>query len=75
MHMSLKQIQMLMTFDKYNNLLLSLYIYILKFVIKEIFCFSNVYRCFAISLRGKVKRAAVHSPLKHARVHPLTYLR
>jgi hypothetical protein len=35
MHMSLKQIQMLMTFDKYN-LLLSLYIYILKYVIKEI---------------------------------------
>jgi hypothetical protein len=28
MHVSLKQIQMLMTFDKYNNLLLSLYIYI-----------------------------------------------
>jgi hypothetical protein len=35
MHMSLKQIQILMTFDKYN-LLLSLYIYILKYVIKEI---------------------------------------
>jgi hypothetical protein len=36
MHVSLKQIQMLTTFDKYNNLLLSLYIYILKYVIKEI---------------------------------------
>jgi hypothetical protein len=35
MHVSLKQIQMLMTFDKYN-LLLSLYIYILKYVIKKI---------------------------------------
>jgi hypothetical protein len=37
MHVSLKQIQMLMTFDKYN-LLLSLYIYIymLKYVIKDI---------------------------------------
>jgi hypothetical protein len=35
MHVSLKQIQMLMTFDRYN-LLLSLYIYILKYVIKEI---------------------------------------
>jgi hypothetical protein len=32
MHVSLKQIQMLMTFDKYN-LLLSLYIYILKFIL------------------------------------------
>jgi hypothetical protein len=39
MHMSLKQIQMLMIFDKYNLLLLydnNHYIYILKYVIKEI---------------------------------------
>jgi hypothetical protein len=34
-----------------------MYIYILKYVIKEInLLFSNVYRYFAISLRGKVRR-------------------
>jgi hypothetical protein len=39
MHVLLKQIQMLMTFDKYNLLLLynnNHYIYILKYVVKEI---------------------------------------
>jgi hypothetical protein len=39
MHVSLKQIKMLTTFDRYNLLLLydnSHYIYILKYVIKEI---------------------------------------
>jgi hypothetical protein len=41
MHMSLKQIQILTTFDKYNLLLLYdnnhyIYTYILKYVIKEI---------------------------------------
>jgi hypothetical protein len=39
MHVLLKQIQMLMTFNKYNLLLLydnNHYIYILKYVIKEI---------------------------------------
>jgi hypothetical protein len=74
MHVSLKQIQMLTTFDKYN-LLLSLYIYILKYVIKEInLLFSNVYKCFTTSLRGKVQRAKVCPPRRHARAHPLTYL-
>jgi hypothetical protein len=78
MHVSLKHIQMLTTFDKYNNLLLSLYIYIyvLKYVMKDInLLFSNVYRCFDISLRGKVKRVTVHPPSRHAQTHPLTYLR
>jgi hypothetical protein len=74
MHVSLKQIQMLTTFDNYN-LLLSLYIYILKYVIKEInLLFSNVYRCFTISLRGKVERATVHPPTRHVRAHPLICL-
>jgi hypothetical protein len=45
MHVSLKQIQMLMTFDKYKLLLLYdnnhyiyiyIYIYILKYIVKEI---------------------------------------
>jgi hypothetical protein len=36
MHVSLKQIQMLTTFDKYNlPLSLYIYIYILKYIIKE----------------------------------------
>jgi hypothetical protein len=40
MHVSLKQIQMLMTFDKYNLLLLydnNHYVYILKYVVKDVF--------------------------------------
>jgi heme/copper-type cytochrome/quinol oxidase subunit 2 len=40
----------------------------------SIFCFSNVYRCFAISLRGKVERATICPP-RHARARPLTCLR
>jgi hypothetical protein len=40
-----------------------------------IFYFSNVYKCFIISLREKVKRAIVHPPPKHARARPLTCLR
>jgi hypothetical protein len=71
MHVSLKQIQMLMTFDKYKVLLLYdnnhyIYIYILKYVVKEInLLFSNVYICFAISLSGKVGRVTVHPPPRH----------
>jgi hypothetical protein len=34
-----------------------------KYVVKEInFYFSNMYICFAISLRGNVSRATVHPP-------------
>jgi hypothetical protein len=72
MHVSVKQIQMLTTFDKYN-LLLSLYIYMLVKIL--IFYFSNVYRYFATSLREKVKRVTIRSPPRHARARPLTYLR
>jgi hypothetical protein len=67
-HVSLKQIQMLTTFDKYNLLLLydnNHYIYRNVLLNRLVFCFSNVYRCFAISLRGKVERATVHPPPRH----------
>jgi hypothetical protein len=69
---------MLMTFDNYN-LLLSYdnnhYIYILKYVVKEInFCFSNVYICFTISLRGNVGWVTVYPPPRHAWAHLLTSL-
>jgi hypothetical protein len=58
MHVSLKQIQMLMTFVKYNLLLLydnNHYIYVCVCVLLKrlIFYFSNVSKCFVISLRGK----------------------
>jgi hypothetical protein len=81
MHVSLKQIQMLMTFDKYKVLLLYdnnhyIYIYILKYVVKEInLLFSNLYRCFVRSLRGNVGWAIVHPPPRHGWAHPLTCLR
>jgi hypothetical protein len=54
--MSLKQIQMLMTFDKYN-LLLSLYIYILKYVIKEInLMFFKCIQMFHHMSKGKGRK-------------------
>jgi hypothetical protein len=55
---SLKQIRMLMTFDKYN-LLLSLYIYIfiLKYVIKEInLLFSKCLQMFRHKSKGKGRK-------------------
>jgi hypothetical protein len=58
MHVSLKQIQMLTTFDKYNLLLsLYIYIYILKYVIKEINLLS--FKCvqmFRHRSKGKGKK-------------------
>jgi hypothetical protein len=55
MHVSLKQIQMSMTFDKYN-LLLSLYIFILKYVIKEInLLFFKCLQMFRHKSKGKGK--------------------
>jgi hypothetical protein len=81
MHVSLKQIEMLMTFDKYKLLLLYnnnhyMYIYISwnMFSTRLIFCFSNVYIYFTISLRGNVGRVTLHPPPRHGRTHPLTYL-
>jgi hypothetical protein len=77
MHVSLKQIQMLVTFDKYNLLLLydnNHYIYIYMLLKRLLLCFSNVHRCFTISLRGKVERATICPPPRHARAHPLTCL-
>jgi hypothetical protein len=57
-------------------IIIIIYTYILKYVIKEInLLFLNVYRCFTISLRGKVERAIVRSPPRHALARPLTYLR
>jgi hypothetical protein len=61
MHVPLKQIQMLTTFDKYNNLLLSLYIciyiYILKYVIKEInLLFFKCVQIFRHKSKGKGKK-------------------
>jgi hypothetical protein len=37
-----------------------------------IFCFSNVYRCFTTSLRGKVKRAKVPPTPRHAQARSMT---
>jgi hypothetical protein len=62
MHVSLKQIQMLTTFDKYNNLLLSLYIYILKYVIKEInLLFFECVQMFRHKSKGKGKKGDISS--------------
>jgi hypothetical protein len=55
-HVSLKQIQMVTIFDKYN-LLLSLYIYILKYVIKEInLLFFKCVHMFRYKSKGKGKK-------------------
>jgi hypothetical protein len=40
-----------------------------------IFCFSNVYICFAISLRGKLERVIIRPPPRHAQPRPQTCLR
>jgi hypothetical protein len=58
MHLSLKQIQMLMTFDKYNLLLsLYIYIYILKYVIKEInLLFFKYVQIFHHRSKGKGRK-------------------
>jgi hypothetical protein len=60
MHMSLKQIQMLTTFDKYNVLLLydnNHYIYILKYVIKVInLLFFKCVQMFRHKTKGKDKK-------------------
>jgi hypothetical protein len=56
MHVSLKLIQMLTTFNKYN-LLLSLYIYILKYVINEInLLFFKCVQMFRHKSKGKGKK-------------------
>jgi hypothetical protein len=56
MQVSLKQIQMLMTFNK-CSLLLSLYIYILKYVIKEInLLFFKCVQMFRHRSKGKGKK-------------------
>jgi hypothetical protein len=55
-HVSLKQIQILMTFNKYT-LLLSLYIYILKYVIKEInLLFFKCVQMFRHKSKGKGRK-------------------
>jgi hypothetical protein len=72
MHILLKQIQMLTTFDKYNNLLLSLYIYILKYVIKEInLLFFKCVQMFHHKSKGKGKKGDCSSS---SQAHRLTYL-
>jgi hypothetical protein len=57
MHVSLKQIQILMTFDKYKLLLLydnNHYIYILKFIVKEInLLFFKCVHMFRHNSKGK----------------------
>jgi hypothetical protein len=59
MHMSLKQIQMLTTFDKYKLLLLydnNQYIYILKYVVKENnLLFFKCVQMFGHNSKGKRK--------------------
>jgi hypothetical protein len=56
MYLLLKQIQILMTFDKYN-LLLSLYIYILKYVITEInLLFFKCVQMFRHKTMGKGRK-------------------
>jgi hypothetical protein len=57
-NVSLKQIQMLMTFDKYNLLLsLYIYIYILKYVIKEInLLFFKCVHMFHHKSKGKGRK-------------------
>jgi hypothetical protein len=66
MHVSLKQIQMLTTFDKYN-LLLSIYvcvcIYMLKYVIKEInLLFFKCVQMFHHKSKGKGRKGDSSSP-------------
>jgi hypothetical protein len=57
MHVLLKQVQMLTSFDKYNNLMLSLYIYIIKYVIKEInLLFFKCVQMFHHKSKGKGKK-------------------
>jgi hypothetical protein len=60
MHVLLKQIQMLTTFDKYNLLLLydnNHYIYILKYVIKEInLLFFKCVQMFHHKSKGKGRK-------------------
>jgi hypothetical protein len=60
MHVSLKQIQMLTTFDKYNLLLLydkNHYIYILKYVIPEInLLFFKCVHMFCHKFKGKGRK-------------------
>jgi hypothetical protein len=58
MYLLLKQIQILMTFDKYNLLLsLYIYIYILKYVIKEInLLFFKCVQMFRHKTMGKGRK-------------------
>jgi hypothetical protein len=59
MHVLLKQIQMLMTFDKYNLLLLyenNHYIYILKYVLQEVnLLFFKCVQMFRHKSKGKYR--------------------
>jgi hypothetical protein len=68
MHVSLKQIQMLTTFDNYNLLLsLYIYIYILKYVIKEInLLFFKCVHMFHHKSKGKGKKG---ESLSSSQVH------
>jgi hypothetical protein len=83
MHVSLKQIQMLMTFDKYNLLLLydnNHYIYMLKYVIKEInLLFFKYIQMIRHKSKGKGRKGMpthlLLKRLRHARACPLTCLR
>jgi hypothetical protein len=65
MHVSLKQIQMLMTFGKYDLLLLydnNHYIYILKYVIKVInLLFFKCVQMFHHKSKGKGKKGDISS--------------
>jgi hypothetical protein len=42
---------------------------------RSIFCFSNVYRCFTISLRGNVGWVTIRPPPRHGQARALTFLR
>jgi hypothetical protein len=81
MHVSLKQIQMLTTFNKYILLLLYdnnhyIYIYILKYIIKEInLLFFKCVQMFRHKSKGKDRKVIVHPPPRYARARPLTCLR
>jgi hypothetical protein len=69
---------MLMTFDKYNLLLLynnNDYIYILKYVIIEInLLFFKCVQMFCHKSKGKRRMGDSLSSSRHARAHPLTCL-
>jgi hypothetical protein len=81
MHVLLKQIQMLTTFDKYKllycyKIIITIYIYILKYVVKEInLLFFKYVQMFHHKSRGNIRQSIVRTPPMHGWACSLTCLR